>query len=116
MRSQKDSLFEALVLSDEKEWCAQGLGILDASGIEAGGRVDRISESSGKLEVVFSYYATKSQNGLSLKIGEPLLFDKQGTLRVHRVNITCLVIEENQNSFLVLFPDPKKITAQIKEK
>lgn len=115
MKKQKDANFQALVHSNEKENCEQGLGVLDASGVEAGGRVATVTETSEKIEILFAYYATKSQNGLGLKIGESLAFDKQETLKVHRVNITCLVIEENENSFLVLFPDPKKITAQIKK-
>ncbi len=104
--------FTPLISYKEKERFVAGLGVLEASGVEAGGRIAEITETAEKVAVQFSYYATRNEGGLSLRMNEKPEFDKK---TIHRIPIECLVLEESPESFLVLFPDPKKIVDELKK-
>lgn len=109
------SQFIHVLTASEKEGFANGIGILDASGVEAGGRISELTETKDEVAVSFAYYAIRSEGKLSLRTQEKPAFSKK-TLVLHRVQVECLVLEESPDSCLILLPNPKDIARKVRDK
>jgi hypothetical protein len=101
------------ITSDELELYTGGFGVAVTNGSISGGQIEAIKETDEHIKVFFKFFGTKIGEEIRLRQSYEMEFAKPITLERHD---GCIVLEENGNSHLLLYPNSMRVLEKYKRK
>lgn len=101
--------FTSLISSDEKELYIGGFGVAVVNGAISGGQVFSIDEDADSIKVFFQYFGTKIGEEIRFRPSCEMKFGKQKNSPVLARHDGCVILTENEESHLLLYPNSMRV-------